>query len=105
MDSIRLYLEDVNDLKKKRQKLPALQLSQKSKKDYRIEIDKVLRDIEPILFDGEIVNYATRIRSIRENIKNFENEKVKLNEKLIFAPKKSSLLKSSKDDLKMKLKI
>ena len=43
------------------------------------------------------------IRSIKENIKNFENEKVKLNEKLIF-PKKSSILKSSKDDLKMKLK-
>ena len=32
MDSIRLYLEDVNDLKKKRQKLPALQLSQNQKK-------------------------------------------------------------------------
>ena len=100
MDSIRLYLEDVNDLKKKETKASSFTIISKSKKDYRIEIDKVLRDIEPILFDGEIVNYATRIRSIRENIKNFENEKVKLNEKLIFAPKKSSLLKSSKDDLK-----
>ena len=88
MDSIRLYLEDVNDLKKKETKASSFTIISKSKKDYRIEIDKVLRDIEPILFDGEIVNYATRIRSIRENIKNFENEKVKLNEKLIFAPKR-----------------
>ena len=104
MDSIRLYLEDVNDLKKKETKASSFTIISKSKKDYRIEIDKVLRDIEPILFDGEIVNYATRIRSIRENIKNFENEKVKLNEKLIFAPKKSSILKSSKNDLKNEIK-
>ena len=91
MDSLRLYLEDVNNLKKKETKASSFTIISKSKKDYRIQIDKVLRDIEPILFDGEIVNYASRIRSIRENIKNFENEKVKLNEKLIFAPKKSSL--------------
>lgn len=104
MDSLRLYLEDVNNLKKKETKASSFTIISKSKKDYRIQIDKVLRDIEPILFDGEIVNYASRIRSIRENIKNFENEKVKLNEKLIFAPKKSSLLKSSKDDLKNEIK-
>ncbi len=104
MDSLRLYLEDVNNLKKKETKASSFTIISKSKKDYRIQIDKVLRDIEPILFDGEIVNYASRIRSIRENIKNFENEKVKLNEKLIFAPKQSSLLKSSKDDLKNEIK-
>ena len=31
----------------------------------REKIDEVLKDIEPLLFDGEIVNYAERIRNLR----------------------------------------
>ena len=103
MDSIRLYLEQVNELKKKEINASSFTIISESKKDYRIKIDEVLKDIEPILFDGEIVNYASRIRHVRENIKNFENEKVKLNEKIIFAPKESTLLKSSKNDLKKEI--
>lgn len=104
MDSIRLYLDKVNELKKKEVNASNFTIIAQSKKDYRIKIDAVLKDIEPILFDGEVVNYASRIRIVRKNITNFENEKVKLNEQLVFAPEKSSLLKSSKEDLKKEIK-
>lgn len=104
MDSIRLYLDKVNELKKKEVNASNFTIIAHSKKDYRIKIDSVLKDIEPILFDGEVVNYASRIRIIRKNITNFENEKVKLNEQFVFAPEKSSLLKSSKEDLKKEIK-
>ena len=74
MDSIRLYLDKVNKLKKKEVSASTFTIISESKKDYRIKIDQVLKDIEPILFDGEVVNYASRIRLVRQNIKNFENE-------------------------------
>ena len=104
MDSIRLYLDKVNELKKKEVNASSFTIIAQSKKDYRIKIDSVLKDIEPILFDGEVVNYASRIRIVRKNITNFENEKVKLNEQFVFAPEKSSILKSSKEDLKKEIK-
>ena len=71
-----------------------------SKKDYRIKIDDVLQDIEPILFDGQVVDYSTKIREIRSQIKSLEKEKVSLNEKLIIAPVEKTVLKSSKDDIR-----
>ena len=104
MDSIRLYLDKVNKLKKKEVSASTFTIISESKKDYRIKIDQVLKDIEPILFDGEVVNYASRIRLVRQNIKNFENEKVKLNEKFVFAPEIGTLLKSSKKDIKKEIK-
>ena len=90
--------------KKKEVNASSFTIIAQSKKDYRIKIDSVLKDIEPILFDGEVVNYASRIRIVRKNITNFENEKVKLNEQFVFAPEKSSILKSSKEDLKKEIK-
>ena len=99
MDSIRLYLDEVSELKKKQTNAKRFTIISKSKKDYRISIDDVLKKIEPILFDGEIVNYASRIRQTRQNIKNFEDQKVKLNEKFVFAPEEGTLLKSSKDEV------
>ena len=104
MDSIRLYLDKVNKLKKKEVSASTFTIISESKKDYRIKIDQVLKDIEPILFDGEVVNYASRIRLVRQNIENFENEKVKLNEKFVFAPETGTILKSSKKDIKKEIK-
>ena len=60
----------------------------KSKKDYRIEIDKVLSEIEGILFDGQVVNYSEKIRKVREKIVSLESQKVILNEDLVFASDK-----------------
>lgn len=104
MDSIRLYLDEVSELKKKQVNAKTFTIISKSKKDYRIKIDDVLKEIEPILFDGEIVNYASKIRKTRENIKNLEEQKVKLNEKLVFAPDEGTVLKSSKKDVKNEIK-
>ena len=104
MDSIRIHLEDITDLKKKESSASNFTIISKSKKDYRIKIDEVLEEIEPILFDGEVVNYASRIREIRQNIKDFETQKVRLNEKFVFAPEKESLLKSSKKEIKKEIK-
>ena len=71
-----------------------------SKKDYRVKIDGVLRDIEPILFDGQVVDYASKIRQTRSQIKSLENQKVALNEKIITAPAEKTIVRSSKDDIK-----
>ena len=104
IDSIRLNVDEINDLKKKEENASSFTIISKSKKDYRIKIDNVLSEIEPILFDGVIVNYASKIREVRENIIILRNEKVVLNEKLLFAPKNGSLLKSSKQDIKNEIK-
>lgn len=104
IDSIRLNVDEISDLKKKEENASSFTIISKSKKDYRIKIDNVLSEIEPILFDGVIVNYASKIREVRENIIILRNEKVVLNEKLLFAPKNGSLLKSSKQDIKNEIK-
>jgi hypothetical protein len=103
IDTIKLYVEKINSLKKEEQKASSFTLIRKSKKDYRIKIDKVLREIEPLLFDGEVVDYATKIREIREQIRSLESQKVVLNEKLVFAPIEKSLLSSSKNDIKKEI--
>lgn len=103
IDTIKLYVKKINSLKKEEQKASSFTLVRKSKKDYRIKIDKVLREIEPLLFDGEVVDYATKIREIREQIRSLESQKVVLNEKLVFAPIEKSLLSSSKNDIKKEI--
>jgi tetratricopeptide (TPR) repeat protein len=103
IDTIKLYVKKINSLKKEEQKASSFTLIRKSKKDYRIKIDKVLREIEPLLFDGEVVDYATKIREIREQIRSLESQKVVLNEKLVFAPIEKSLLSSSKNDIKKEI--
>ena len=104
IDNIRLKVDEISDLKKKEESASSFTIISKSKKDYRIKIDNVLDEIEPILFDGVIVNYASKIREVRENIIILRNEKVVLNEKLLFAPKNGSLLKSSKQDIQDEIK-
>ena len=68
IDHIRLKVVEINDLKKKEEGASSFTIIANSKKDYRIKIDNVLADIEPILFDGVIVNYSSKIREVRENI-------------------------------------
>ena len=79
-------------------------LISKSKKDFRIEIDEVLKEIEPVLFDGEVVNYASKIRNARQQISQLKEKGRKLNEDLVFA-EQGSLLKSSKNDIREEIKV
>ena len=103
IDSIRLFVEDVGELKKKQTKASSFTIISKSKKDYRIKIDEVLKEIEPVLFDGQVVNYSERIRKAKRGIEDFEEKKVELNEKIIFAPEGSSLFNTSKDELRKEI--
>lgn len=99
IDSIKIHIEDLTELKKKESTAPKFAIISKSKKDYVIKIDKVLKEIEPILFDGEILDYATRIRETKKSITDLKNKKVELNEKLVFAPVEKSLLNTTKDEI------
>jgi hypothetical protein len=103
IDNIKLYVEDISTLKKEEQKASSFSLIRKSKKDYRIKIDNVLEEIEPLLFDGEVVDYASKIRSVREKILSLESQKVSLNEKIVFAPSEKTLLSSSKREIKIEI--
>ena len=104
IDTVRIYVDDISILKKQEVEASSFSLISKSKKDFRIEIDEVLKDIEPVLFDGEVVNYASKIRNARQQISQLKNKKVELNEDLVFAPEQGSLLKSSKNDIREEIK-
>ena len=104
IDTVRIYVDDISILKKQEVEASSFTLISKSKKDFRIEIDEVLKDIEPVLFDGEVVNYASKIRNARQQIYQLKNKKVELNEDLVFAPEQGSLLKSSKNDIREEIK-
>jgi len=104
IDSLKIYVEKITDLKKEEEEASSFTIIGKSKKDYRIKIDEVLSEIEIILFDGEVVNYAEKIRKVREQIISLESRKVILNEDLVFASDKKKLLGSSKDDIQNEIK-
>ncbi len=103
VDTLRIYIDDVIDLKEEEREASSFTIIGKSKKDYRIKIDEVLSEIELVLFDGQIVNYSGKIRKIREKIVSLESQKVILNEDLIFASDKKKLLGSSKDEIRDEL--
>ena len=100
IDMIRIHVDQISDYKKKELNASSFTLISKSKKDFRIKIDEVLSEIEPVLFDGEIVNYASKIRNVRIEITQLKEQKATLNEDMIFAPEKGTLLKSSKMDIR-----
>ena len=79
IDGIRAYVERYTNLKEK----DILNDCRNgfSKGNCRIQIDKVLEDIESIVFDGEIIGYSEKIRQLQERISNLEVQKVNLNEK------------------------
>ena len=103
IDNIRLRVEQISSLKKKETTASSFTLISKSKKDYRIDIDEVLQGIEPVLFDGEVVDYASRIRYSRLQITRLRSEKASLNEDLVFAPVEGTLLKSSKNEIRQQI--
>jgi hypothetical protein len=103
VDTLRIYVEDVINLKEEEREASSFTIIGKSKKDYRIKIDEVLSEIETVLFDGQIVNYSEKIRKIREKIVSLEAQKVMLNEDLIFASDKKKFLGSSKDEIRNEL--
>lgn len=104
IDSVRMYVGQLGELKKQEINASSFTIIRKSKKDYRIKIDKVLAEIEPLLFDGQIENYAARIRGAKNRIDNLEKNIVELNEKLVFAPEDGSFFEMSKKDLKSEIK-
>ena len=79
IDGIRAYVEKYASLKEK----DILNECRNgfSKGNCRIQIDKVLEDIERIVFDGEIIGYSKKIRQLQARISKLEDEKVSLNEK------------------------
>ena len=79
IDGIRAYVEKYTNLKEK----DILNDCRNgfSKGNCRIQIDKVLEDIERIVFDGEIIGYSQKIRQLQARISKLEQEKVLLNEK------------------------
>ena len=103
VDTLRIYVEDVINLKEEEKEASSFTIIGKSKKDYRIKIDEVLSEIEIVLFDGQIVNYSEKIRKIRKKIISLESQKVILNEDLIFASDKKKFLGSSKDEIRNEL--
>jgi len=72
-------------LKEKEREAPNFALLSKTKKDYRIKMDEVLKELEPILFDGEVMGYSTRIRKAQTQIKVLQSEIFDLKEKKLFA--------------------
>ena len=103
VDTLKIYVEKITNLKKKENDASSFTIIGKSKKDYRIKIDEVLSEIEIILFDGQVVNYSEKIRKVREKIVSLESQKVILNEDLVFASDKKKFLGSSKDEIRNEL--
>ena len=100
IDSIRLEVGKISELKENENEASKFTITGKSKKDYRIEINDILSELEPILFDGEIVNYSEKIRGARKTIKKLTEKKVSLNENFVFAPKEKKILKANKEQIK-----
>ena len=101
INGIRDYLDEYAELKEKDQTDSCVQGIFKSTVKCRVLIDKVLYEIEGIVFDGQIISYSERIRDIRSEIKNQETKKSELNEDFVFAKDEvdASVFESSKEDL------
>ena len=82
---LRLFVDDLTELKEKEREAPNFAVLSKSKKDYRIKMDEVLKELEPILFDGEVMGYSTKIRKAQIQIKVLRSEIFDLKEKKLFA--------------------
>ena len=82
---LRLFVDDLTELKEKEREAPDFALLSKTKKDYRIKMDEVLKELEPILFDGEVMGYSTKIRKAQTQIKVLRSEIFDLKEKKLFA--------------------
>ena len=99
IDTLRLRIDEIVDLKKSENEASSFTLFSSSKKDYRIKIDNVLGEIEPILFDGEVVNYSKRIQKAKDLIKGATSRISIINEELLFHKGKEGFFSKSKEDL------
>ena len=105
IDYMRLEVDDFLNLLEEREKASSFPLLflKKSKKDYQIDINEILGDMEPILFDGPVINFTDSIDSANKNIKKLNEKKATLNEKIAFAPEKGGFFKKSKTELQEEL--
>ena len=99
IDTLRLKIDEVVNLKKSENEASSWTLVSSSKKDYRIKIDNVLAEIEPILFDGEVVNYSKRIQKAKYLIEDASSRISIINEELLFFKDDRGFFSKSKDDL------
>ena len=99
IDTLRLRIDEIVDLKKSENEASSFTLLSSSKKDYRIKIDDVLSEIEPILFDGEVVNYSKRIQQAKDLIENATSRTSNINEELLFHKGDEGFFSKSKEDL------
>ena len=105
VDQLRIFVDNIYELKGSENSASGFTIIAKSKKDYRVQIDSVLADIEPILFDGNIINHASRIRHQNDLFEKLVRQKDKFTEKLILAPSKGNLITDSKADIKEDIEI
>ena len=83
--AIRIMVDKFAKLKKKEQKASGFSLFSPSKKDYRIKTNKILKELEPVLFDGEVMNYSERIQRATQRIDVLNLEMAELTEKKFFS--------------------
>ena len=105
VDALRMEVDDFLALIAQREKAPKLSflILQKSKKDYQLDINGILTELEPILFDGEVINFTKNIDKLRRDLENLEREKSLGKEQLLFAPDVGGLFTKSKADVKSDL--
>ncbi len=101
IDSLRIKVDKIMELKESEQNAPGFAILSMSRKDYRIKIDKILEDMEPILFDGEVVDYSTRIQRAKALITQSNQEIVQLNEDLLFNKEDGGFFSKSNEDLQL----
>ena len=101
IDSLRLKVDKIIELKESEQSAPGFTIISMSKKDYRIKIDEVLEDMEPILFDGEVVDYSKRIQRAKALIAESNQKIVQLNEDILFNKDDGGFFSKSNEELEL----
>ena len=101
IDSLRLKVDKIMELKESEQSAPGFTIISMSKKDYRIKIDEVLEDMEPILFDGEVVDYSKRIQRAKALIAESNQKIVQLNEDILFNKDDGGFFSKSNEELEL----
>ena len=99
IDALRIKVDKIMELKESEENASSFTIISMSKKDYRIKIDDVLQDMEPILFDGEVVDYSNRIQRAKTLIEESNQKIVQLNEDLIFNKDDGGFFSKSNEDL------
>lgn len=105
LDRLKIFVDNIYELKSSENSASGFSIIAKSKKDYRVQINNVLSDIEPILLDGTIIDHASRIRRQKDLSEKLVKQKDELTEKLILAPSKGTLITASKADVKEDIEI